>query len=128
VLVLGIGSDDEEVIRGGDAAVAGAGGENEDISGLDGDGLATFAAEDEVGVTTGEAQDLVGGGMIVVEGVDPVAPLRRPSVGGKGALHVSGQVAVGFEHTSIEQNRKRAVGHPAVWLQMNLLRGDGRGF
>lgn len=128
MLVLGIGSDDEEVLRGGDAAVASSGGEDEDISGVDGDRLASFAAEDEVGVAVGEAQYLVGGGVVVVEGVDPVAPLGRPSVGGEGALHLTGQVDVGFERASIEQNRKRAVGHPAVWLQMNLLRGDGRGF
>ena len=47
VFVLGVGADDEEVVGGSDAAVAGAGRENDDIARVDGDMLAAFSAEDE---------------------------------------------------------------------------------
>ncbi len=90
VLVGRVGSDDEEVVGGGEAAVASTGREDEDVAGLDGDGFPSFAAEDEIGVAGSEAEDLVRGGVVVVEGVDAVAPLRRPAVGGEEALHLCG--------------------------------------
>jgi hypothetical protein len=92
VLVLRIGADDEEVVGGGDAAVSGAGGEDEDIAGVNCDSLAAFAAEDKIRVTGCEAEYLVCGRVVVVEGVDAVAPLRWPSVSREDALHVGSEV------------------------------------
>src|SRR6266481_3626364 len=91
MFVLRVGADDEEVGGGLDAAVAGARRESDDIAGVDGDRLAAFSAEDEVGVAGGEAQDFVRGGVVVVEVVDAVAPLRGPAVGGEEALHGVGE-------------------------------------
>ena len=53
--VLWVGADDEEVVGRGNAAVAGSSRENSDVAGVNGDGFATFASEDEISVTRGEA-------------------------------------------------------------------------
>jgi hypothetical protein len=92
VFVFGVGADDEEVVGGGDAAVAGASGKNEDIAGVNSDSLAAFAAEDKIRVTGCEAEDFVGGRVVVMEGVDAIAPLRWPSVGREDSFHVGGEV------------------------------------
>ena len=55
VFVLRVGADDEEVVGSIDAAVACSGGENGDVASVNGDWFATFASEDEVGVTRSEA-------------------------------------------------------------------------
>src|SRR3984957_5227770 len=92
VFVLRVGADDQKVVRCGDAAVAGASWKDGDIARVDGDGLATFSAENEVGMATGKAKDFVCGGVVVVEVVDAVAPLRRPSVSGEEPLHRGGKI------------------------------------
>ena len=92
MFVLRVGPDDEEVVGGGDAAVAGAGGKNEDVAGVNCDSLAPFAAEDKISVASCEAEDLMCGRVVVVERVDAIAPLGRPSVGRKDALHVGSEV------------------------------------
>ena len=55
MFVRWVGADDEEVAGGRDAAVAGAGGEYEDIARVNSDRFAAFSAEDEVGVAGCEA-------------------------------------------------------------------------
>jgi hypothetical protein len=67
VFAYGIGADDEEVVGGGDAAVSGAGGEDKDVASLDGEGWATFSAEDDSCVAGGDAEDFVCVGMVMVE-------------------------------------------------------------
>ena len=64
VFVLGVGADDEEVVRCSDAAVAGSGGKHKDVAGADGDRFVAFAAEDEVSLASSEAKYLVRGGVI----------------------------------------------------------------
>ena len=87
MFVLGVSADYEKVVGGRDAAVTGAGGEHEYVACVYGDGFAAFSAEDEVGVARGKAKDFVRSGVVVVEGVDTVAPLRRPLVGGEEPFH-----------------------------------------
>lgn len=72
---------------------------------MDGDGFAAFSAENELSVASGKAQNFVGGGVIVVEVVDAVAPLRRPSVGGEEVLHRGGKVIALWRSVAIEQDR-----------------------
>ena len=136
-LVGWVGADDEEVGRGGEAAVAGAGGEDGDVAGADDDlaagGLAGcgvgvgWAAEDEVRGAGGEAEDLVGGGVEVVEVVDAVAPLRGPAVLLEGALHDGGEVGgVWIKRLAVEQYRQRGVvGNPAVAGEVEGFRRGG---
>ena len=58
VLVGWVGADDEEVGGAGELTVAGAGGEEEDVAGVDGELAAgrwaiLWAAEDEAGLAAG---------------------------------------------------------------------------
>lgn len=122
MFVLGVGADDEEVVGSGDAAVAGPSRKDEDIAGVDGDRFAAFSTEDEVCVTLGEAKHLVRCGMVMVKIVDTVAPLRRPSIDGEEALHCGGKIVVCRHGVAVDQNRQRAIGHPAVRFEMELLR------
>src|SRR5437879_10386199 len=118
VFVLGVGADDQEVGGGLDAAVASAGGEYEDIAGVDGDGFAPFSAEDEVGVAGGESQDFVRGGVVVVKVIDSVAPLWRPAVGSEEALHFVREITACWKGVAVEQDGQRAVGHPPVGFEL----------
>ncbi len=117
VLVGRVGADDEEVGGAGELAVADAGGEKEDVAGAEGElaagrwasllsglGAVWGAAEDEAGLASGEAQDLMRGGVVVVVGVDAVAPLGRPAVGGEEGLHAGGGVACGGDGGAVEQD------------------------
>lgn len=53
-----------------------------------------------------EAENLVGGGVVVVEGVDAVAPLRRPAVAFEDLLKVGCWIGVGgVDGGAIEQDR-----------------------
>ena len=63
----------------------------------------------------------------MVKVVDAVAPLRRPEVGGEETLHCVGKVGAGWEGVAVVEDRQRAVGHPAIGLQMKLLRRGCRG-
>ena len=121
VLVLGVCADDEEVVGGCDAAVAGSGGEHNDVACVNGHGLAAFTAQDEVGVTFSEAEHLVGGGVIVVEGVDAVAPLRRPSIGSEEPLHCCGAVVAWRYGAAVDEDWQGIVWHPAIGFQVELL-------
>ena len=93
---------------------------------MDGDRLAAFSSEDEISVAGGEAQDFVRGGVVVVEVVDAVAPLRGPAVGGEEMLHGVGEgvrwIWAGWKGVTVEEDWQRTVGHPAVGLQVELLR------
>ncbi len=73
-LAGGVGADDEEIGAGAEATVTGAGGESDDVSGAQGE-IATAgsgAAECDVGLTGGDTEDLVGGGVEMMKGVDAV--------------------------------------------------------
>jgi hypothetical protein len=122
VFVGWVSADDEEVIGAFDATVAGAGGEYENIARLDGDRFAAFAAEDEVGVAGAESQDFVRGGVVVVKVVDSVAPLWRPAVGSEEVFHFVREIIVCWKGVAVEQDGQRAVGHPPVGFEVELLR------
>jgi len=122
VFVLRVGADDEEVVGGSDAAVAGSCREHNYVAGVNGDRFAAFAAENQISVAGGEAQHLVRGGVIVMEIVDSVAPLRRPLVGGEEVLHCFCEIVAGWKGVAVEEYRQRTVWHPAVGLEVELLR------
>ena len=82
----------------------------------------------------GDAEDLVGGGVEVVKGVDAVAPLWGPAVRREGLLHGGGEGVGGGagEGGAVEQNGEAGVvGHPAVGLEEEVFgfagSGGGRG-
>jgi hypothetical protein len=80
-------------------------------------------------VTGGEAEDFVRGGVVVVEGIDAVAPLRRPAVAVEEGFAGRGGVAAGGEGAAIKKHGKAwIVGHPAVGFEMEdlWLRHGGR--
>ena len=62
------------------------------------------------------------GGVIVVEVVDAVAPLRGPTVGGEEVLHCVCEIVACWEGAAVEEDWQRAVRHPAVGLEVELLR------
>jgi hypothetical protein len=82
-----IGTDNEEVVRGGDAAMACTGGEDGDISGANGHGCSLLSPKHDLRVAGGESQNFVRSGVIVVEVEDAVTPLRRPAVLCEEAFH-----------------------------------------
>ena len=115
-LVRRIGADNEEVARRLAAEMAGAGRQQDDIPRRDGDLVAARAAEHETRTAGGEAQHLVRVGVIVVKGVDPVAPLGRPAVAPEQILECRCRIAPRNGHgLAIEQHRQAwIVRHPAV--------------
>ena len=125
MLIGRIGANDEKVVGCGDAAVAGTGGKDGDVTGTNGNVSPAFATENEIGVAGGKAEDLVRCGMVMVERIDAVAPLRRPAVGCKEPFHYVGKAGRDDDGVSIEKNGQGIVGHPAIWLKMKLLRCDG---
>ena len=104
----------------------GAGGQDDDIAGADGNLVATFAAEDQARLAGREAEDLVGGRVVVVKFVDPVAPLRRPAVALEKSLARRGSVTGSTQNAPIEQHWEfLVVRYPAVLLKMQDFRlGD----
>ena len=115
--------------------MARADGEGDHISGAEGEVAAAdswadeWTSEEDVDFASGDAEDLMRGGVEVVEGVDAVPPLWGPAVGGEGMLHGGGcLLGVGRrEGAAIEEDREvEVVGNPAVWLEDEVL-GRGRG-
>lgn len=120
LLAEGVGAADEEVRGGGDAAVSGAAGEDGDVAGADGDFTAAreFAAEDELGFAGGEGEDLVRGGVVVMEGVDAVAPGGLPAVAADELFKALCEFALAAEELAIEEDGQAlVVGHPPVFLE-----------
>ena len=61
VFVFRVGADDEEVVGGGDSAVAGSSGEYKDIARLHSEMLATLSAKDQVSMASGESENFMCG-------------------------------------------------------------------
>src|ERR1035437_93876 len=115
VLAGWIGAYDQEIGAAAEVAVAGAGGEHYNIACLYRKLMAVFAAEDEAGVGGGGSQNFVCRGVVVMEVVNPIAPLRRPAVAGEGGLEYRRRVhACDNEGVPIDEDGKGVVvGHPA---------------
>ena len=92
-LVRRIGADDEKIARRLEAEMAGAGRQQGDVPRRDRDLVAARAAEHETRLSRGEAQHLVRVGVIVVKGIDAVAPLRRPAVAPEQILECRRRIA-----------------------------------
>ena len=56
------------------------GRQKQDVASMNGELVSAFPAQDQSGLTAGEAKDLMRRGVVVVEGVDAVSPLWRPAV------------------------------------------------
>lgn len=96
--------------------MSGAGGEEGDVSGADRDFVAVFATQHETCVTGGEAENFMGGGVVVMEIVDAVTPLRPPSVASEKLFEEDGGIGLrGVNDGAIKENGEVfVVGHPAV--------------
>ena len=86
-------------------------------------------AEQEARTARREAEDLVRRGVVVVEVVDPVAPLRRPALAPEESLEGGGGIGgAGDDGRPVEEDRQVGiVRHPAVAGQHERL-GGGRAF
>ena len=84
--VARIGADDQKIAARLDAAVAGAGGKDDDVARLDRQYLSLGAAEFHGGAAARDAQHLVRGGVEMQEGMDAVAPAVAPAVLAESAL------------------------------------------
>ena len=136
MLIGRVGADNQEIVTGFKVAVTGSGGEDGYISGLDGDLAPVFSAKHQTGVAGREAEDFMGSGVIVVEIVDAVAPLRRPAVTLEDLLEDGCGIGIaGSDGGAVEQDGETlVVRHPAVagkveefWLHGALKGGSGRG-
>src|SRR6266849_1936229 len=75
-----ISPDHEQVLARADALMAGPGGENYHISGMQLEYLAVAAAEADAGLPARNAQHFMGAGMVMHVVVDTVAPRISPAV------------------------------------------------
>jgi hypothetical protein len=116
LLTSRIGADDEEIGRSRKAAVAGARGKKDNVAGVDADLTPTFAAEEQACRPGNEAEDFVRCGMVVVEIVNAVAPLRRPFVATKERFACGGGIVVAkIRDTAVEQHGQALViRNPAI--------------
>ena len=101
--------------------MAGAAGEHRQIAGADRYFMAArgFAPEHQLCLAASEAEDFVSRRMVVVEGVDSVAPLGLPSVFCQQQFDCGGRVwRAGREDAAVEQNGEAfVIGHPTVALE-----------
>ena len=84
-----------------------------DVSGVDGESSSLLSAKHNFGAPGSEAKNLVRGRVVMMEGVDTVAPLRRPAVLCEDALHDIGEIGCNAEGLAVEKHAKGAVRHPA---------------
>jgi hypothetical protein len=122
-LVWRVGANHEKVGTGFEPAVSGPGGQYSDVACIDFDFVAVRSAKHEACCAAGKAEHLVSGGVIMVEGIDTVAPLRGPAGAPEDGLVCRRWiVACGIDDAAIEKNRQsRVVRHPAVRSQLQNL-------
>ena len=102
-------------MRGRQALVADAGGNEDGVARLDRDRLAGFPAETDLGLAGGNSKHFVGGRMIVMEREDSVPPAPTPTVALEQRLEGRRRVAVTrVDRAGIEDQRKSAVRYVAV--------------
>src|SRR5215211_3420221 len=73
-----IGANDQEIGARREALMPGAGGQHDSVAFCDPEFPASETAEAHQGFARGNAQNLVGIGMIVREGIDAIAPAVAP--------------------------------------------------
>jgi hypothetical protein len=126
LLARRIGADDQEIRRGGETAMTRAGRQEDDVACADEDLASAFAAEEKTRRASDKAEDFVSGGVIVVEVIDTVAPLRWPPVTFEERFAGGGGIgAAAVEHTAVEQNREAfVVRNPEVTREAESLRAE----
>ena len=78
--------------------------------------MTVLASQHQPSATAREAENLVCGGVIVMEVIHTIPPLRGPSVLTEFGFHLRSQLfGRSLSHCAINQNRKiRIVRHPAI--------------
>ena len=106
ILAWRIRADGEEIGRTVSFTMPAAGGKHDHIPRIYGGLPSAFATEDKACGSGGESEDLVHIGMVMMESVDVIAPLRGPSVAGERPLKDGGRVGRtgDFKGVSIEQH------------------------
>ncbi len=89
-LAGGICSDNEEIRRGADPRVSDPGGNEHRVALLDVYHGARWSAKLDFGPARRHTQDFVGGRVVVVEGIHPIAPASSPTVSTKERLERDG--------------------------------------
>ncbi len=127
-LVGRIGAYDGKILVRVEIAVPRSGRKHGNIPAtyLDCSGLG--ASEHQACGTVGKAQNFVSQAVIVVERVNPIPPLRRPSVMGEQILVHRLTVRPGFERVAIHDDREiRIVRNPVIDPQRENVHAGGRG-
>ena len=120
-----IGADDEKARARGDALVAGARRQRDDIAGRDLEIAALSAAEPQGGVANRDAEHLMGGRVVVMEGEDAPAPAPPPIVLGEFPLEGARRILfVRLDRAAIEDRGQTAVRNAAVILEEGRLDAD----
>ena len=115
MLAARVGADHQEVGAGRFALVRDPGRDHHDIAGGKVDHRAARAAEPYPGIAAGYAEHLVRGAVIMVVGVDAVAPPTTPAVSRKQPLARAGPVGTFGKRRAIDDERqRRVVRHDAV--------------
>ena len=108
-LAAGISPDDEKVGRRGEALVADAGRDEHRVAGPT-SGLAVLAAESDLGLTRGDAQHFVGGGVVVGKGKMPFRQLPPQPLPRNNASNADGRVASRWlDRAGIDDHRQRGL-------------------
>jgi hypothetical protein len=111
-----IGAHDDEIVRRAEVAVRGPGWEQDDIASVKGQLLAGRATEDHRHVPAPDAQYLMGGAVVVVEGEDAVLPGALPAMVDKAPFDdvCAIPAALNRDPLTPEQHRQTAVLEGAV--------------
>jgi len=89
--------------------------DHDDITGAQLHRLPTLAAEPDPNGSSGDAERLVRGAVIVMVRVDPVDPGCAPIIAGKQCLASSRGTGTGFEHGAIDdEGQIRVIRHVSV--------------
>src|ERR1700730_13683601 len=114
-LPAGIGSDNHQIRARPLALVGNASWDHNDITGAQLNRLAALAAEPDPNGSSGDAERLVRGAVIVMMRVDPVDPGCAPVITGKQRLASSRGTGTGFKHGAIDDQRQiRIIRHMPV--------------
>jgi hypothetical protein len=124
VLIRWIGSDDEEVRAGAQAAMTGARGKDGNVSTPDRDFMTARPTKHQPRRSGGEPEHFMRGRMIVLVGEDAVPPLRRPAVAPEERFESRSRLLGIFAHddAAVHKNRKNWV----VWYP--VVGGKKQGF
>jgi len=111
------------------AAMACPGWKHDYISGGESEFVTARAAENDTRVSGCNAENFMCGGVIVMEVVDAVSPLRWPAVANERLFEIGSRIGTGYvERPAVEEGGKEVVvGDPPIAGELNNFRVGSAG-